>query len=149
MPTNRSRRKRGRLEGFHEGRWLHLLTGTDFFSEYGSPPNIAQMLDDYQKYRDELLDYWTQDNAKWEGEVSNLWTPEPGGPGTRPWAWWQFEAPKSRRQISGRGEPLEGSPTSFGKPTSWKRIDPSDPPEYESERAYLERLGLSMKNEVS
>lgn len=57
-------------------------------------------------------------------------------PGTRPWAWWAFEAPEPRRMLE--GSPGRISPvaeTWFGMPTAHAC-------EYESERAYLWRLEL-------
>lgn len=83
-------------------------------------------------------------------------------PGKRPWAWWQWDAPRwdgwgrgtyweekfpePRRRLGGTGTPAwetQGVVPSFkyGLPTAWA-IDPNDPPIYESQASYLERLGL-------
>lgn len=74
-------------------------------------------------------------------------------PGTRPFAWWQFDATEPRRRIGGVGDSYaEG--LELGIPRWWATqelasfatrftaIDPNDPPMFESEAAYLERLGL-------
>ncbi|MFZ5448161.1 MAG: hypothetical protein ACOZFS_05940 [Thermodesulfobacteriota bacterium] len=64
-------------------------------------------------------------------------------PGTRPFGWWAEEAPEARLQVGG-GEctpnPMyeaHGLPI----PGHWNG-DPGDPPLYESQAAYLQRLGL-------
>lgn len=79
-------------------------------------------------------------------------------PGTRPWAWWQFEAPeKHRRILSGPGyrslapdspccETMKRTAIRFGvcallgPEAEWKNI-------CESEWAYLKRLGLLTEEE--
>ncbi len=70
-------------------------------------------------------------------------------PGTRPWGWWRFEAPEPRRRLGGTGTPkhevLAFVPVyRCGIPMYWldSSIDPGDPPRYESQAAYLARLGL-------
>lgn len=73
-------------------------------------------------------------------------------PGKRPWAWWQYEAPKQlRRRLGGTGTPAsefaDCSPfaegTSFGKPRCFgEDYDDGDPPRYEEEAEYLDRHGL-------
>lgn len=66
-------------------------------------------------------------------------------PGTRPAAWWEFEAPKAKRQrLGGTGSPAIPGDTSLRGQPRWFREDYSrtDPPRYETDAAYLERLGL-------
>jgi hypothetical protein len=86
-------------------------------------------------------------------------------PGTRPARWWQFDAPEPRRRVGGTGTPCHerladvlrltlGVPTDWitrsdvetynltGTPLDVPALDPADPPTYESEAAYLERLSL-------
>lgn len=65
-------------------------------------------------------------------------------PGTRPDNWWRYAAPEPRRQLSGTGVPRGGHrwwPASQGVPVIIG-TDDSDPPVFETDRAYLERLGL-------
>jgi HK97 family phage prohead protease len=62
------------------------------------------------------------------------------GPGSRPHAWWMFEAQEPRRLISGSCKPLtdrlwEGIPALYDFPEGRE-------PEWESQLAYLERLNL-------
>jgi hypothetical protein len=82
------------------------------------------------EHRDRLLAAWVRERS-----------------GSRPWAWWRFNAPEPRRLLSGRGVLLEQRwrglrvPLHRGLPT-FDSIDETDPPKFESEAAYLERLGL-------
>ena len=76
----------------------------------------------WMELRDELLPTWIEQH-----------------PGTRPYAWWRFEAPEPRRQVSPGPESL-GPATSFGCPSLFRGI-PHDGM-FETEAEYLERLGL-------
>jgi len=107
-------------------------------------------------------------------------------PASRPWGWWQFDAPRwndpfedcfyhgtfaePRQRLGGTGTPDyevlgfvphfdKGIPTGFisrskslyynGRAIDIQgvAIDPDDPPRYESEAAYLQRLGLLTPDE--
>ena len=76
-----------------------LLTGHDFFGDgYGhdaenDPTAMERMREDWETHREEML-------AKWIAER----------PGSRPWAWWTFDAP-TRRETS------DGSVHPFDRPT--------------------------------
>jgi hypothetical protein len=122
---------------------------------------------------EELGEKW----AEYGAEVLAEWMRE--HPGTRPFAWWRFQAPEPRRRVGGIGTPahevLAYAPDfRFGIPADWAQpwavayyngrardihgrpigtefheghfrgqaIDPDDPPRFESEAAYLDRLGL-------
>lgn len=80
-------------------------------------------------------------------------------PCTRPWPWWELEAPEPRRRTGGSGVALHSvlavAPCyRWQIPTAWVRrdhakllgvgpaVDPEDPPRHESQAAYLQRLGL-------
>jgi hypothetical protein len=65
-------------------------------------------------------------------------------PGTRPWAWWQWESPEPRRQVNPGPEPI-GPAAWFGMPSQYK----GQPPDgmYESEAAYLARHSLLTNEE--
>ena len=82
-------------------------------------------------------------------------------PGTRPFGWWQCEAPEARRRLGGTGqatyEYLNVTPRyAFGIPIDWwsggstRGVLPSvdDPPVYESQADYLARLGMLVPNEA-
>jgi hypothetical protein len=60
-------------------------------------------------------------------------------PGTRPWAWWKFEATEPRLQVAPGPEAL-GPADWFGMPSKYAGMPPDDM--YETEAEYLERLGL-------
>lgn len=68
-------------------------------------------------------------------------------PGTRPRLWWRYDAPEPRRQIGGSGRPAwEHAPAIaphylMGIPAQMVDVDPDDPPVFETERDYLERIG--------
>jgi hypothetical protein len=61
-------------------------------------------------------------------------------PGTRPWAWWRWEAPEPRRQISAGPEPVLDHGLWFGKPRCYRGVPPSNM--FESEADFLDRLNL-------
>jgi hypothetical protein len=101
---------------------------------------------DWNEHRVELLDFWIQDPTPWpehgpSGERFSY--VRPGGPGSRPWAWWRFTAPRwqpddprhagahyvgqlsePRKRLGGVGTPdyevLAHAPQfEFGIPVSW------------------------------
>ncbi len=130
----------GRLSKWQ--RW-HLLTGHHYGSGF---VDEAAAREAWAAHREALMAYWTRSDLTPEDE-----SPEPGGPGTRPWAWWRFEAAaEPRRRLGGVGlggaddpdAPAWRRKMSFGVPSVWSGVDWSDVPVYESEPAYLDRLGL-------
>ena len=91
-------------------------------------------------------------------------------PGTRPYAWWCFDAPETRQRVGGTGTPkhevLKYAATCvFGIPRYWitpqdtgilgravhkgKPVDKNDPPLFESQATYLERHGLLSDKEIA
>jgi hypothetical protein len=95
-------------------------------------------------------------------------------PGTRPLAWWRFDAPEPRKRLGGIGTAehevlatalwlIRGIPASWlgawmaencrqasarrGEVFEGVPIDPKFPPLYESEAAYLKRLDLLLPGE--
>ncbi len=74
-------------------------------------------------------------------------------PGTRPFAWWAFDAPEPRRKLGGSGQTW--SELGCYKPEFVFGIEELDPrtinrrdlPRYESQPAYLKRLGLLVPGE--
>jgi len=64
---------------------------------------------DWEANKAELLAYWLQDPIEWaRTNVSQFGYPRPGAPGTRPWAWWWFDAPEPRPIIA-----IDADPDSF------------------------------------
>ncbi|WP_028321264.1 hypothetical protein [Desulfatiglans anilini] len=90
-------------------------------------------------------------------------------PGRRPQAWWLYDAPEpGRRRLGGVGTPCSevlayapyfkyGLPNEgyisefdlemYGDDFEGRPIDPSDPPKYESQASYLDRLNLFVPGE--
>ena len=82
-----------------------LLVGHAFFDD-GFEGDEDARREAWFEHRDELLAYWIQDPARWKrpsgmSAIDHFEHPEPGGPGTRPWAWWRYEAPAMRRPVEG------------------------------------------------
>lgn len=138
MPTTRRRRTRGRMVEFSEGHREQLLTGRTFFCAlpYGDPWAGAQILDAQGRPWgrecpgrpfDELLA-----REHWQLYRDELHADAP--PGTRPWAWWLFDAPEARHVV-GTGAPACLYEHVPGQPLRLGAI-------YESEAEYLARHGL-------
>lgn len=92
-------------------------------------------------------------------------------PGTRPFAWWRYNSQEPRKRLGGSGRPifevLAYSPSyTCGLPNHWVTqieadcypdsqkvrdgvVDPDNPPVFESQAAYLDRLGLLLPSEKS
>ena len=126
---------------------------TDFerwLLECGTDEEIGEL---WAQCRDEIL-------AAWADEC----------PGTRPSTWWRCSAPGPRVRIGGIGVPSHeqlanvlrlhlGLPLDWigesdlaafgaiGKPLGVPAVDPANPPRYESEATYLDRLGFLLPGE--
>jgi hypothetical protein len=90
-------------------------------------------------------------------------------PGRRPWAWWEYDAPRARemfkcdrwaiprRRLGGIGREVWLPPVlsayvpdySFGLPTWFAKHSVTDPPRFESQAAYLTRYGLLAPGEAA
>ncbi|MGR9372310.1 hypothetical protein [Rhizobium leguminosarum] len=124
----------------------------------------------YFLHDDEILALWRGDGKR----VIDAWIAD--YPGSRPDFWWRFDAPEPRRRLGGIGMPsweaLSVKPNfRRGLPSTWiddRDVaifrdggcgrqpdpdwpgipkDPTDPPRFESEAAYLDRLGLFLPGE--
>jgi hypothetical protein len=163
------RRAKLRREGYEPAHAYQLLKGFVFLHEgYGRPErddfDAATAQADWADHRDALMAYWCQDPAAWILDLSEShWVQaKPGGLGTRPWAWWTFEAPQPRRLVArwtaeGRVIPLDLDTPPELDVADWPRLwltqrwryfyfgmrTPAPGyVEFESEYAYLTRLGL-------
>ena len=69
--------------------------------------------------------------------------------GTRPAAWWDYDAPKEpRKRLGGTGTPIPGCRFRKGVPLAYgEDYDLEDPPRYETEAEYLGRHGLLTETE--
>jgi hypothetical protein len=132
MPTNRRRRTQPiRSDEYSERTIIRLETGHDWdwLESMGTDPLTDEQLKAvWDEVRDDFLTEFTSRH-----------------PGTRPWAWWHFEAPEPRRQVrDGPRVDLSGGYW-FGKPAWYSGMPPDDM--FESERDYLQRLGLLFPHE--
>jgi hypothetical protein len=68
-------------------------------------------------------------------------------PGTRPWAFWEFDLPEDaeRRKVRGSGE--ESAAYYGAGYRGYFDADPADPPRVESDAAFLRRLKLLLPGE--
>jgi hypothetical protein len=113
---------------------LLLESGHQFFGVYAAG-DIHVLWD---KFRDDVL----PDYIEWH-------------PGHRPWGWWEFDAPEPRRCVSGPGAfafrnddaPDWTKHLHFGMPAVHGGDDWDNPSHYESQAAYLDRLGLLTDDE--
>jgi len=110
---------------------------------------------------EEKLDLWREFEDEVVAEHVSEW------PGTRPERWWQFSAPEPRHRVGGVGTPSHERLAFvlhlyLGVPESWitcdalesyrlgvPALDPTNPPMFESEAAYLARLDLLLPGERS
>lgn len=110
------------MERLLSGHSMAFLPGTEDEEEL---PGL------WESQRDEILAAWIREN-----------------PGTRPAAWWSFDAPGPRRQIGGGPTAFEtGCPEwsrrlRFGIPSVWTGPQFDDPPRFETQGAYLTRHKL-------
>jgi len=129
MPPRRKTLARRTLHTEDESLVRHALrTGRDWFRLLSDPGSAEYY---WREFGPGIMEQWAREN-----------------PGTRPWAWWEFDAPDRRRCIEGRdvladpGRPAHLRKTSFGVPVCWTPEEMRDPSTYESETDFLERHGL-------
>jgi hypothetical protein len=142
---------------FTEHHLYQLLHGNDFFDQaYGrdvenDPERLAWMRDDWESRRDELLRAWIIQH-----------------PGQRPWAWWLFDANDRRETADGTVHPFD-RPERRELAERWHAKHPDQSHlvkmfqlyygcpalivgeglvRYETEAAYLARLGLLLPGEA-
>jgi len=100
------RERRVKPEELNPRQRQRLLTGRDW--NFPRVPGFAHDVEErsaWQRHREELLAFWLQDPDKWEkaNPDRDQWVePIPGGPGSRPWGFWEYEAPEPRREYPGR-----------------------------------------------
>lgn len=93
-------------------------------------PYVSKRL--WEAQREHVLTLWLR---RWDG--------------TRPPAWWAYDAPGLREQVGGRGTRIAGNPRhASGIPTGWAWIDRGDPPLFEAQAIFLERHGLMFPGEA-
>jgi len=180
MPTTRRRRHQEAREPLQASMRAYFETG-DYDAAHEAA--IAAGESDghgFSGMTQLLLKRSGQDIELWRKHGEDIvadWIDEHSG--SRPWAWWRWNAPEPRQRLGGIGTPahevLAYAPTfRLGIPVYWVRpwevayytgtardvegrligqefagrdfrgvaIDPADPPRYESQAAFLDRLGL-------
>ena len=126
------------------GVWWSLCRGDGDDAFRPGRPSVSQM--------------WAQLGAQITAEHVAEW------PGSRPKCWWRYDAPEPRRRLDanpgqpGRPDLVYGRPWSWKFPTIWPpgatvtggapECDPANPPVYESQAEYLQRLGLLLSGEA-
>ena len=132
----------------HFWLWMSVECGI-----LGFTPDNAQPVDLWRRFRDDVLAQWIVHH-----------------PGTRPKSWWRYDAPPPgiRARVGGVGtashEYWGRQPDGWlGIPIGWMTaedlrrhpnadrpctpMNPFDPPTFESQATYLDRLGLLMPGE--
>jgi len=158
MPTNRKRRSRNHVN-------TEIPDWKISFLQNGTMPAGGNALERWKIEHNE-----TNQQTVWEETRKKIladWSRK--HPGTRPWAWWRFDAPRdlelmkdtawagkfpvAREQISGFGlTTRERYPAIlprfiFGVPLDWHEINEKKPPMFEGQAVYLKRHGLLTKSE--
>lgn len=115
------------------------------------PPDTPETQTEFQEWL--TLEYFEtpeEKSARWRDHGDRalaVWVAS--NPGTRPDNWWRYASPEPRRQLSGSGT-ARGShqrfPAMQGVPGVLGAVE-GDEPVFETEREYLERLGLLMEGE--
>lgn len=99
MPTNRKRLARHRIAKpmLDPETRSYLLTGFWFGRNQPSQDELKHL---WLEHRDDLLTFWLQDPDTYrEPPGADFFHEPPGGPGTRPFAWWRWSAPAPRKVI--------------------------------------------------
>lgn len=136
MPTKRKKIPRNIVPDMPAGLRTYIETGV--MPERGEEGLLACFRfyrPEWERVRDAIVAAWIEEH-----------------PGTRPWAWWEWDAPTKlvnanpdaakdrRRKVSGSGEKTAGV-YGFGH-RGFYDVIPDDPPQVESEAGYLLRHGL-------
>lgn len=161
-------RRKAREDRLTADQWDELCTGESGFTEASAFESEAERRGRWQRHREDLLRWWTRGPDAPDPPADRFWARTPGEPGTRPWAWWEYDAPERRRltdpdrlreHVAARRNTPEDTPdravetarnwtgeSRFGIPRRdedgnvyrWGYVG------FESEREYLERLDLLM-----
>lgn len=150
------RNRRSRTDRLLERQKAWLLTGRDW--RYLGPElgpdgpdtmpyeSEAEARAAWLAHRDELLAEWIGREPYRSGDGTEM----RGGPGTRPWAWWRWEATAPRHHTADAARLAELRAVGWGTEAVW-RWEFGKPyggyVEHEPERAYLSRHGLFLEGE--
>ena len=128
------RRKR-RTNKYNEWHLHQFATGHCYIAGIGFDDDTEAMKESWEQLREPFMEVWKVEFA-----------------GTRPHAWWKFDAPERRRRVDGKPHPFDQPERKdyrlyFGKPRMMIGKD-DFMAEYEGELEYLLRLGLVEPEEV-
>ena len=161
----RVRRRIKQRKGYSQTHYDELLKGQGFFDGWSLEKlkQKAQSAKYHNADNAELLvqqvkDVLVEMRELWYFEIGTMlpdWIAE--NPGTRPWAWWKFDAPERRKRIDGPCHPFDNperiervstngtelwdNNLSLGKPSILVVEDCFDA-KYETQLDYLKRLDL-------
>ncbi len=156
MPrVNRKRKKK--TSGYTTWHVKQLEHGHDWGNGFGG--DVEAICAAWKIFRAQILEDWIHGEPDYASEGP--------GPGSRPWAWWKFDAPELRRRVDGThpfDDPVRikaveeraakhpdfkatANKVYFGKPCCLCFPDDFEAT-YESEFDYLERLGLLLPGEL-
>ena len=133
MPRKTRRKKR--TNQYNEWHLHQLATGHCYIAGTAFDDDMEALKVAWEQLRDRFMEVWKVEFA-----------------GTRPHAWWKFDAPERRQRIDGNPHPfdqLEREDTGlyYGKPNMLICKD-DFMAEYEGQLEYLLRLGLIEPEEV-
>jgi|GEM_PF-6090482 len=101
MPTTRTRRSRIWAPDLDDYRKQELVEGLGVCRQAGhgygllGEGALATAQTDWAKHGEPILSWWTGETDERFSQKPWIW-PIRGGPGSRPWAWWEFDAPEAR-----------------------------------------------------
>jgi hypothetical protein len=128
-------RRRRRTNKCHEWHLHQLATGHCYVAGIAFDDDMEAMKEAWEHLRERIMEVWKVEFA-----------------GTRPYAWWQFEAIEYRQRVDGKPHPFDNPEREdmqlyMGKPRMMIGKD-DFMAEYEGELEYLLRLGLVEADEV-
>ncbi len=138
MPrVSRRIKRRRRASGYTQRHIEHLERGSvDWFGDlFGD--NYPSEVEAWVALKDDILSAWVTEH-----------------PRSRPWGWWQYDAPGYRERIDGKPHPFEDPDRPenmkkllFGKPCCYTCQDDWDA-KYETEDSFLRRHELLLPEEL-
>lgn len=133
MPR-KTRRKR-RTNKYNEWHLHQFATGICYIAGIAFDDDTEAMKEAWEQLREPFMEVWKVEFAA-----------------TRPWVWWELDAPERRLRIDGKQHPFdnperEDKRLCYGKPRMMIGNDDFKA-EYEGELEYLLRLGLIEPEEV-
>lgn len=136
MATNRTRRKRGKTAELDPSMLAWFMDSAPAPVElYFMTDEAVQCL--WLAHSERIIEEWAAT-----------------APGTRPAAWWRYDAPEQRQRLGGKGTPASDVSAIapcfvLGVPADWAEdFDPTDPPLFETQAAFLKRHGLLLAGEA-